>query len=30
MTVGLLAQFGIHLMGFVQKRRTQTSVPAVV
>ena len=29
MTVGLVAQFGIHLMGFVQKRRTKTSVPAV-
>ena len=29
MTVGLVAQFGIHLVGFVQKRRAKLSVPAV-
>ena len=29
MTVGLLAQFGIHLVGFVQKRRPKISVPVV-
>ena len=27
MTLGLLGQFGIHLVGFVQKRRAKTSVP---
>jgi hypothetical protein len=29
MTLGLLGQFGIHLVGFVQKRRAKISVPAV-
>jgi hypothetical protein len=29
MALGLLGQFGIHLVGFVQKRRAKASVPAV-
>jgi hypothetical protein len=29
MALGLLAQFGIHLVGFVQKRRAKLLVPAV-
>ena len=30
MTIGLVAQFGIHLVGFVQKRRAKLSVSPVV
>jgi hypothetical protein len=29
MTLGLVAQFGIHLVAFVQKRRAKLSAPAV-